>query len=247
MDRLLYIAMNAATQVTRSQAVNSNNLANASTNGFRADLDAFRSLPLNGPGHNSRIYSVDEGQGIDFSQGSLQATGRSLDVALKGPGWFSVQAPDGSQAYTRAGDLLVTKFGQLQTGAGHPLVGADGGPIALPPFDKLEIGDDGTISILPQGQDVATIASINRIEMVNPDPAKMYKGKDGLMRVEEGTEVLPDAKVQLASGMLETSNVNPVESLVDMITLARQFEMQVKMMSTAEEIDAASAQLMRIS
>lgn len=247
MDRMLYIAMTGASQVSKAQAVNSNNLANASTDGFRADFEAFRSLPLNGPGHNSRVYAVDEGQGIDFSTGTLETTGNALDVSIKGKGWITVQAPDGSNAYTRAGDLKVTRFGQLQTGAGHPVVGADGGPIAFPPFDKLEIGDDGTVSIVPQGQDASTIASINRIELVNPPQDKMYKGRDGLMRVEEGQLVLADSKVKLVSGTLETSNVNPVESLVSMITLARQFEMQIKVMSTAQEIDAASTQLMRIN
>ncbi|MDT8404488.1 flagellar basal-body rod protein FlgF [Sulfuriflexus sp.] len=247
MDRMLYIAMTGASQVTRAQAVNSNNLANVSTNGFRADLEAFRSLPLNGPGHNSRVYTVDEGQGVDFTSGSLQTTGRSLDVAIKGQGWIAVQAADGSHAYTRAGNLQVSEVGQLLTGAGHPVIGADGGPVALPPFEKLDIGDDGTISLRALGQEASTIANVNRIQLVNPDTDKMYKGRDGLMRVEEGTPVIPDANVTLVNGMLEGSNVNAVESLVNMITLARQFEMQVKMMSTAQENDAASAQLMRIN
>jgi flagellar basal-body rod protein FlgF len=135
----------------------------------------------------------------------------------------------------------------LLTGAGHPVIGSDGGPIALPPFEKLDIGDDGTISIRAQGQEASTIANVNRIQLVNPDTDKMYKGRDGLMRVEEGVDVIADADVTLVNGMLESSNVNAVESLVNMITLARQFEMQVKMMSTAQENDAASAQLMRIS
>jgi flagellar basal-body rod protein FlgF len=247
MDKLLYIAMTGASQVTRAQAVNSNNLANASTNGFRADFEAFRSLPLNGPGHNSRVYAVDEGQGVDFTQGTLNATGNALDVAIKGQGWIAVQAADGSEAYTRAGNLQVNEVGQLLTGAGHPVIGADGGPIALPPYEKLDIGDDGTISIRAQGQEASTIANVNRIQLVNPDSDKMYKGRDGLMRVEDGVGVVADANVTLVNGMIESSNVNPVESLVSMITLARQFEMQVKMMSTAQENDAASAQLMRIS
>ncbi|WP_126453745.1 flagellar basal-body rod protein FlgF [Sulfuriflexus mobilis] len=247
MDRLLYIAMTGASQVSRAQAVNSNNLANASTQGFRADLDAFRSLPLNGPGHSSRVYAVDSGQGVDFSLGSLNATGNSLDVALNGQGWIAVQAADGSEAYSRAGNLQVNELGQLLTGAGQPVIGQDGGPISIPPFEKLDIGDDGTISIRAQGQEAATLANVNRIKLVNPDTANMYKGHDGLMRVQEGVAVVADANIKLLNGMIEGSNVNAVESLVNMITLARQFEMHVKMMSTAQENDAASTQLMRIA
>jgi len=247
MDRLLYIAMTGASQVMKSQAVNSNNLANASTNGFRADLEAFKSLPLNGPGLSSRVYAVAEGQGVDFSQGSLNATGNPLDVAIKGQGWIAVQTADGSEAYTRAGNLQVNELGQLLTGSGLPVIGGDGGPIALPPFEKIDIGDDGTISLRANGQSAATVSNVNRILLVNPDAATMYKGSDGLMRVDEGIDVLPDANVSLASGVLESSNVNPVEALVNMISLARQFEMHVKVMSTAQENDAASASLMRIN
>ena len=247
MDRLLYIAMTGASQVSKAQAVNSNNLANASTNGFRADLDAFRSLPVDGPGHKSRAYAVAEGQGVDFTQGTLNATGNPLDVAVKGQGWIAVQAADGSEAYTRAGNLQINELGQLLTGAGSPVIGSDGGPIALPPFEKIDIGDDGTISIRAQGQSASTVANVNRIKLANPDPGSMFKGQDGLMRAEEGIEVVPDAKVTLAGGVLESSNVNPVESLVNMISLARQFEMHIKVMSTAQENDAATASLMRIS
>jgi len=247
MDKLLYIAMTGASQASKAQAVNSNNLANASTNGFRADLEAFRSLPVDGPGHSSRVYAAAEAQGIDFSQGTLNTTGNPLDVAIKGKGWIAVQAPDGSEAYTRAGNLQVNQFGQLLTGVGLPVIGSDGGPIALPPFEKIDIGDDGTISIRAQGQEASTIANVNRIQLVNPNPATMSKGRDGLMHVDEGIDVIADSKVQLAGGVLESSNVNPVESLVNMIALARQFEMHIKVMSTAQENDAATASLMRIS
>jgi len=247
MDRLLYIAMTGASQVSKAQAVNSNNLANASTNGFRADLEAFRSLPLDGPGHKSRIYAVAEGKGVDFTQGTLNATGNPLDIALKGQGWIAVQAADGSEAYTRAGNLQINELGQLLTGAGLPVIGNDGGPIALPPYEKLDIGDDGTISLRAKGQSANTVANVNRILLVNPDSAEMYKGSDGLMRVNDGIEVVPDANVTVATGVIESSNVNPVESLVNMIALARQFEMHIKVMSTAQENDAATVQLMRIN
>ena len=247
MDRMLYVAMSGAKQIMLAQAVNNNNLANVSTAGFRADLDAFRSMPVFGPGYPSRVYTVTERPGTDMSAGALTTTGRELDVAVSGQGWITVQAPDGSEAYTRAGDLRVSVNGQLETGAGHPVIG-NGGPIAVPPFGKIEIGSDGTISILPIGQAPSALAVVDRIKLVNPLQRDMEKGVDGLMRVKNSRGgVAADATVRLVGGMLESSNVNAVESMVKMIELSRHYETQIKMMGIAKENDVAATQLMRIS
>lgn len=245
MDRMLYVAMSGAKQVMLAQQVNTNNLANVSTTGFRADLEAFRSLPVYGPGYPSRVYAVTERPGTDLLSGSLTTTGRSLDIAVNGQGWIAVQAADGSEVYTRAGDLRVTVNGQLETGAGRRVLG-NGGPISIPPFENLEIGADGTISIQPVGQPANALAVVDRIKLVNPPLAQMEKGIDGLMRVRGGQSVVPDAAVRLAGGMLESSNVNAVEAMIRMIELGREFESQVKMMRIAQENDAASAQMMRM-
>ncbi|MEQ6341993.1 MAG: flagellar basal-body rod protein FlgF [Gammaproteobacteria bacterium] len=245
MDRMLYVAMSGAKQTMLAQAVNTNNLANVNTTGFRSDLEAFRSLPVYGPGYPSRVYAQTETPGTDLLAGTLSTTGRELDVAVNGAGWIAVQAADGSEAYTRAGDLRVTVNGQLETGAGRPVMG-NGGPIAVPPFEKLEIGADGTISIRPVGQAANALAVVDRIKLVNPPLGQMEKGTDGLMRVKDGKSAVADAAVQLSSGVLESSNVNAVEAMVRMIELGRQFETQIKMMRAAQENDAASAQLMRM-
>lgn len=246
MDRALYVAMNGAKQVQLHQATNTNNLANASTTGFRADFDAFNSLPVQGPGYESRIYSQDERSGIDFSSGALQQTGRELDVAVSGNGFIEIQAPDGSSAYTRAGDLHTTSAGLLETGAGHPVMGNDG-PIALPPFEKLEIAADGTISILPVGQEATTLATIDRIKLVKANSEDLLKGEDGLLRAVPDASFEADASVTVTSGMLESSNVNTVSELLDMIELTRNFEMHIKMMKTIEENDSATTQLLRVN
>jgi len=246
MDRMLYIAMTGAREIMRSQAVNTNNLANASTTGFRADLETAVSLPLYGPGQASRVYGVAEGNGLELAPGALQRTGNELDVAVKGEGWIAVQAPDGGEAYTRAGDLHVDSYGVLTTGAGHPVLG-DGGPIAIPPYGKLEIGADGTISVQPLGQGVNALAVVDRIKLVKLPPAQVAKGDDGLVRLRGGGRVEPDASVTLVAGALEASNVNAVESMVRLIELARQYEGQVKMMKTAEDNDRAAAELLRMS
>lgn len=245
MDRLLYVAMSGAKQTMLAQAVNTNNLANASTSGFRADLATFHSLPVYGPGQQSRVYAVTEQPGIDASEGTLVTTGRELDVAVKGQGWIAVQAPDGSEAYTRAGDLRVSATGQITNGSGLPILG-NGGPIAVPAFEKLEIGADGTISIRPVGQAAATLAIVDRIKLVKPAVEQLYKGDDGLMRLKDNQTLAPDASLQVVSGVLESSNVNAVESMVNMIDLSRQFEMQIKMMKTADDIDNAASQIMRL-
>lgn len=244
---MLYVAMSGAKQIMLAQAVNNNNLANVSTAGFRADLDAFRSMPVFGPGYPSRVYAMTERPGTDMSSGALTTTGRELDVAVNGQGWITVQAPDGSEAYTRAGDLRVSVNGQLETGAGHPVMG-NGGPIAVPPFEKIEIGSDGTISILPIGQAPSALAVVDRIKLVNPLQCDMEKGVDGLMRVKNSRgDVAPDATVSLAGGVLESSNVNAVEAMVKMIELSRHYETQIKMMRVAQDNDMAATQMMRMS
>jgi flagellar basal-body rod protein FlgF len=246
MDRMLYVAMSGAKQTLLGQAVNANNLANASTVGFRQDLLNFVRYDLQGQGFPTRIYSLADHTSVDTTSGPQIETGNDLDVAIDGEGWIAVQAPDGAEAYTRAGDLKVTSTGLLTTGSGHPVKGSSGAPITIPPADKIEIGADGTITIRPAGQSTAALAVVDRIKLVKPPATDLVKGEDGLMRLRQGGDAPPDAAVHLATGVLESSNVNGVEAMVNMIALARQFEMQVKMMKAAEENDKASAQMMQI-
>ncbi len=246
MDRMLYIAMTGAKQTMYAQSVNSNNLANASTTGFRADLNTYLSVPIAGEGYPSRINTVTQTMETDFTPGSINATGRELDMAVKGEGWIAVQAKDGSEAYTRAGDLRIATGGLLTNGAGHPVIG-NGGPIVIPPAEKLEIGVDGTISIRPVGQAASVLVTVDRIKLVNPGFDQIAKGADGLMRTKNGLPAAPDVNTTLVSGALETSNVNTIDALVKQIALARQFEVQVKAMSTVDENAQMTTQMMRIN
>ena len=244
MDRMLYIAMSGARETLIAQGNASNNLANANTTGFLADLNQFRSMPVYGPGHPTRVYALDERPQTDFTHGVITQTGRALDVAVKDGGWIAVQARDGSEAYTRRGDLKVDASGLLVTGNGLPVLG-DGGPIALPPYDAIQIGSDGTISIRPQGAAASELAVIDRIKLVAPQFDRMVKGEDGLMRLKGGGEAEAAAEQRLVSGALEASNVNIVNEMVEMIELQRRFEMQIKLMKTAEETASASASVVR--
>lgn len=247
MDRMLYIAMSGAKQMMQAQAANAHNLANVSTSGFRADLSAFRSMPVFGEGHPSRVYAMAERPGTDFSAGSIINTGRDLDVAVKTEGWIAILGEGAREAYTRGGNLQIDSGGRLLTSDGHAVLG-NAGPIVLPPADKIEIAADGTISLQPRGQDASTLAVVDRIRLVKPNNADLEKGHDGLMYARDPSQVVfPDAAVQLVSGALEASNVNAVEAMINMITLARQFEMQVKLMTTAERNDRAAASIMRIT
>lgn len=246
MDRMLYLSMAAAKNTMQAQAVNSNNLANVNTSGFRADLSRFVSMPLNGAGFNSRIFALQETPAVSFKAGTLQQTGNALDVAIEGEGLMAILLPDGSEGYTRAGNLRVSSTGMLETGGGYPVIG-NSGPIVMPPSEKTEIGGDGTITIRPVGQDEKTLATVDRIKLVNPDVAQLQKSQDGQLRLRDGATATPDASVRVTSGALETSNVNMVEALVDMIALARQFEMNIKAMQTAKENDESAAQMLRIS
>jgi flagellar basal-body rod protein FlgF len=246
MDRSLYLAMTGAQQTLHAQAVNAHNLANVSTVGFRADLSQFRSMPVFGETLDSRVFALAERPGVDLSPGALETTGRNLDVAVNGEGWIAVQAPDGTEAYTRAGDLQVASVGGLlETGAGHPVIG-DAGPIALPPFEKIEIGSDGTISIVPFGQSATNLVQLDRIKLVHPPPEDLEKGLDGLLRLP-GSEPAPaDAAVSIVSGALEGSNVSMVGALVEMMSLARRFEMQVQMMQASDENETRAAALLQL-
>lgn len=245
MDRVVFVVASGAKQLMRAQSVNANNLANVNTIGFQADLANFRAQLVDGPGYGSRAYALGENAGARFEKGTIQSTGRPLDVAVNGDGWIAVQAMDGTEAYTRAGNLRVNINGQLLTGAGHPVMG-ESGPIVIPEFEKLEIGRDGTISVRPIGQQPSTLAEVGRIKLVAPEHSELVKGEDGLLRTRTGGAAPATTEVTLLSGALESSNVNSVEALVDMIGLARQYEMSVKIMQTAKEMDEQTAQLMSL-
>lgn len=246
MDKVLYTAMSGAKQTMLAQTANSNNLANIHTPGFRADYAQFRSMPVYGNGLPSRVFAMTERSGSDFSAGSVNATGNTMDVAVKGDGWIAVQAPNGNEAYTRAGNLRLTTEGILVTGSGIPVKG-ENGVITLPPVNRLEIGEDGTLSVKALGENANEFNVVDRIKLVNPPVNQLYKGEDGLMRLKDGGELDPDAKVTIVSGMLESSNVNTAEALVNMIDLSRQYETQIKIMRDAEENADATRQLLRFA
>ncbi len=250
MDRMIFVAMSGAKEMMKAQAVNTNNLANANTVGFRADFEASRSLPVYGPGYADRVYASTVGgsknsNGVDLSPGNIITTGRDLDMAIKGPGWFAVQAADGSEAYTRAGDLQIDNLGRLTTATGQVVIG-DGGPITIPSHAELKIAADGTISIRPLGQAVNSLAVIDRIKLVNPPPQQLHKGVDGLMHLAGKKKAVADASVTTVSGVLESSNVNAITSMVRMIELARQYETYIKLINTAKRNDEAAAQMIRM-
>lgn len=246
MDRALYVAMTGATQTLQAQAVNSHNLANASTTGFRAELVASLSAPVTGAGHPTRVAALAGGLGWDAREGAIISTGRPLDIALRADAWLAVQAPDGSEAYTRAGDLRVDAAGQLRTGAGHMVMG-DGGPLSLPLSTQVTVGEDGTLSVIPAGQAASAPVQVGRLRIVRADAQDLVRAPDGLMRAAERAELSPAAGAALQSGSLESSNVNLAETMVTMIQLARQFELQTRAMKAAEENAAAAATLVRVS
>ncbi len=241
---MLYISMTGARETSLAQANAANNLANAKTTGFKADLAQFRSMPVYGDGHPTRAFAMSERPGHNFEQGAVKTTGRNLDIAIRGEGWFVTQNEGGEEVLTRRGDLKVTANGELLNAVNQPILG-EGGPIALPPFEKIDIAKDGTVTILPVGAEANAIAVVDRIKMVNPDPATLEKNQQGLFYSLEGEPFEADAAVTLESGVLESSNVSVVEELTNMITLSRQFEVQVKLMSSVEERGSALDRLLQ--
>ena len=244
MDKLLYVAMSGAKETLRAQAANNHNIANASTTGFKADLTAFQSRAIQGPGFASRVYATTGGVGWDPGLGAQVSTGNPLDVSLQGAGFIAVQDAAGNEAYTRAGDLHVDPSGLLVTATGHPVLG-DGGVITLPPATSVTVGADGTVSVVPLGQTPQSTSTVGRIKLVNPPAGSVMPGSDGLYRTSDGSPAAADAAVRLASGVLESSNVNLASSMVNMIELSRRFDLQIKALHTAEDDAAASARLLQ--
>lgn len=246
MDRLIYTAMTGAAQTMGRQASVAHNLANATSTGYRAEEHRLRSVQVqsaNVPAPlPTRAFTVDASTHTNFETGPMQHTGRTLDVAVEGRGWIALSMPDGSEAYTRNGSLEMSVNGVIQTRNGIPVQG-DGGSITVPPDVKISIGTDGTVSVIPETGAQNTVNNIGRIKLVNPDEAELVRGGDGLFRLRGGEAAPADEKVRLAGGYLEGSNVNPVAEMVTMISLARQFEMQMKMMQTADTNDRSATQV----
>lgn len=242
MDRMIYLSMSGAKATLQRQDTLANNLANASTVGFRAELQAFRAVPVNGDGASTRVYALETTPAYDNTAGPIQVTGRNLDVAMKGDAWLAVQGLDGTEAYTRGGALEVTPEGQLVTASGLTVLG-DGGPIDVPPNTTIAIGADGTVSAKAGNGLTTTVA---RLKLVTPE-GRLERGTDGLFRPGDGGELPADETARVQDGALEGSNVNPVESMVAMISAARQFEAQMKLLTTAEADEKAAAQLLGAS
>ena len=239
MDRLIYLSMSGANATLQRQDVLANNLANVSTSGFRAELQAFRAVPVRGDGASTRVYTLESTVGYDSSPGPVQTTGRALDVAMQGNAWLAVQGLDGTEAYTRAGSLQVGPDGALQTSAGLPVMG-DGGPITLPANARIDIAANGTITATVPG---SKPQQVGKLKLVTPQ-APMQRGDDGLFRSADGADLPADATAQLRSGALEGSNVSAVETMVGMIAAARQFDQQLKMLQGAEQRDQGAAKLL---
>jgi flagellar basal-body rod protein FlgF len=245
MDRLIYVAMNGARHALEAQATVSHNLANANSSGFRAQLNALRAVHLFGEGMPTRSYSVDSTVGTDFRPGTIQQTGRALDAAIMGKGFFAVQLPDGSEGYTRAGGFTVGAGGQLESPHGYPVLG-DGGPIAIPPDVIISIAKDGTVSATPSsGRGAVNV--LGRLKLVNPPEADLERGDQGLFRLKAGGEANAEGGIVVAPAAIEGSNVNAVEQMIALISHARAFETHMKLLQSADQNDRQANQLLSLA
>lgn len=243
MDKLIYTAMTGAKHILTQQAAVSHNMANATSTGFRTEMHKFRAVDVQDSPLASRSFVVDASVATDFRPGPMQLTGRTYDVVIEGKGWFAVQGADGQEAYTRNGSFELSAEGVLQTRDGRAVIG-DGGPITVPPDNQIVIGKDGSISAIPSTGDKNAVNVIGRFKLVNPPEAELRRGEDGLFRVAGGAPAPADEAVQVAGGYLEGSNVNVVDQMVNMISLARQFEMQTQLLRKAETNDQVATKLL---
>jgi flagellar basal-body rod protein FlgF len=246
MDRLIYTAASGAKHILEQQATTAHNLANVSTTGFRAQIDAFRAVQVESEGLPTRAFVVNSTAGANFDSGAIQMTGRALDVAVRGKGWLAVQMPDGTEAYTRNGALQTNANGVLQSAGGFNIAG-DGGPITVPPEVMVSIGGDGTVSTVAAGATPGAAAVLGRLKLVNPPEADLVRGDDGLFRLRDGAAAPADPLVAVVGGGLEGSNVSPVDMMVNMIALARSFDTQMSLMKNAENNAAKATQILALS
>jgi flagellar basal-body rod protein FlgF len=246
MDKLLYIAASGANQDLMATSLRANNLANAQTNGFKAQLEQARAMPAYGEGLPSRVFSMTESPSNNYEGGPMITTDRPLDVAVQGEGWFSVQTPEGEEALTRNGNFNMTADGALQDSKGNLVMG-ENGPIFLPvPIQNITIANDGTISTRLQGAPENAIEEVGRLKLVNPEIDQIKRRQDGLFDLKDGGFLQQDINVGVRSGMLEGSNVNAVEEMVQMISLQRHYEMQVKLMNKADQLSMRGNMLLRM-
>jgi flagellar basal-body rod protein FlgF len=243
MDRGLYVAMTGAKQIMQAQAMNNNNIANISTVGFRADTVSFTSEPIYGPGYATRVNAVAGDSGTDFTSGVLMNTNQPLDIAVNGNGFIAVQGADGKEAYTRAGQLMVTDSGAVMTASGFPVL-SESGQVNVPPATSVTIGADGTISVVPLGLSAAAQSQVDRLKLVNPPTNSLQKGADGLFRARSGAKAPTDETVTVQTGVLESSNVNAAQSLVNMIQLQRLYEFQIKSINSTDQNEQNAERMM---
>jgi len=248
MDKALYVAMTGASASLQAQATVSHNLANSDTPGFKEALANTQAFPVQGRGYASRIDAMHVDAGFNRRVGAQQITGNALDLSLQPGNWLAVQARDGSEAYTRAGALTLTPNGQLVTPSGNPVLDENNNPVAVPPHQAIEIGHDGTLSIIPLGEGPQTMATIGRLKVVQAPDERLERGLDGLFRNTEPLQPFALAAGKtLDSGMLEASNVDAAGALVQMIQLQRQYEMQVKVIKNVDENARSANTLLRLN
>ncbi|WP_175626671.1 MULTISPECIES: flagellar basal-body rod protein FlgF [Oxalobacteraceae] len=246
MDRLIYTAMSGAKQIMEQQSTTAHNLANVSTTGFRAQLDTFRAIPVVSNGLPTRTFVVDSTIGTDFRAGPIQQTGRTLDLAVQGPGWLAVERADGTEGYTRSGSLKINENGVLQTEGGLNVL-SDGGPITIPPNVRISFAKDGTISSVDSGNVPGATIEIARLKLVNPEIGNLERSSDGMFVTKDRLPADVDANVGVISGAVEGSNVNVVDAMVNMISLARQFELNMKLLKDADSNAAKADQFLALS
>ena len=245
MDRIIYTSMTGANAAQQRQSVLAHNLANAGTNGFRAEMSTFRSVPLQGSGAGTRVFALEATSGYVDTPGPTQRTGRALDAMAMGRAWFAVQGLDGQEAYTRNGVFEVSPEGQLVNSNGQAVLSDGGGPIDIPPESTISLGSDGTLTAKTGNQ---LPVAVGRVKLATPaEDAALVRGNDGLFRTGNGEPLPNDENARLLSGAIEGSNVNSVETMVGMIAAARQFETQMRLLQTAETNDKTASQLLSMN
>lgn len=245
MDRMIYTALTGMNAALARQRAVASNLANAQTTGFRAETFSLKPLTLRGPQLEARAMTEGAVRGADMSAGRVVPTGRPLDIAVRGGALIALQATDGSEVYSRRGDLTVGVGGVLENGDGRPVIG-EAGPITVPPGREVTIATDGSVLAADPAAPDAPAENIGRIKLASPAGSAILKDLDGFLRVPDGGVLPADPTAEVEAGALEQSNVDTSATLIEIIEAQRSFERRSKLFSTAGEIDQAGSRLMSL-
>ena len=250
MDRMIHLALNSLKVLRVDQRINAQNLANLQVPGFKKDIAVTRSSAFLTAmdQYNSRSFvTADDKLRFSDEEGFIARTNGKLDFAIRGPGYFFIQPENSDKpALSRRGDFTLLPNGDLVDGAGNKLLDNQLQPVNLPPASKIIIDDAGKIVIEPFGSPEGTRQEAGILGATRAEGVELIKDRDGQIRPVDGELPIADQQAVIVQGSLENSNADALDALLKNIEGQRTFELNVKFIKQAEQLDEAASRIMRL-